>query len=73
MTVTETREFDVNAAYEGMTIRHIPSQKVYTVTRVNPVKGQHDAYVNIKDAYGRGAFVGTEFFDPSEFVSLHTR
>lgn len=62
--------FDIATAYVGLIVRHVASGNHYSVTRVSPAQGQHDMFVCVKNTRGQMAFVGTEYVDPDEFVSL---
>ena len=64
------RTFDIATAFVGQIVRHVASQKCYSITRVAAPQGTHDAYVALKNPYGQMAFVGSEYIDPDEFVSL---
>ena len=66
-----TRTLDVATAYLGMTVRHIVSQRTYLVESITPAKAGHDTILKIRDAHGKGGFVGHEFLDPDNFVSVH--
>ena len=71
MARLSTRVLDVPAAYLGMTVRHAASQKVYTVDKIVPARGELDTVLRIKSPSGMHAYVGTGFIDPDQFVSLH--